>query len=83
MPGLPLTRKALMRKHNGRCHYCGVQCHSRDPLRAGYGTVDHVVPKSKGGTGLMENLVLACRGCNQRKAAMGAEEFQKQMKGSR
>lgn len=41
-----------------RCAYCG-----------GPGdTVDHVVPRSRGGSGHWDNLVCACRVCNNRKA---------------
>lgn len=41
-----------------RCAYCG-----------GHGdTIDHVVPRSRGGTDTWDNLVCACRSCNNRKA---------------
>lgn len=41
-----------------RCAYCG-----------GHGdTVDHVIPRSRGGSGEWDNLVCACRACNNRKA---------------
>jgi 5-methylcytosine-specific restriction endonuclease McrA len=38
-------------------------------------TVDHVVPKSRGGTYQDSNLVLACQNCNSRKRSMPAEDF--------
>lgn len=43
------------------CYYCGVDCRNHP-------TVDHVVPRSKGGSGLPNNLVTACYDCNQSKA---------------
>ena len=40
------------------CHYCGGPAQSRD----------HVVPRSRGGRNIAENIVPACLPCNQRKA---------------
>jgi 5-methylcytosine-specific restriction endonuclease McrA len=44
------------------CHYCGFE------LNRFNSTLDHVVPRSKGGTDAPENLLLSCRRCNVRKA---------------
>jgi 5-methylcytosine-specific restriction endonuclease McrA len=53
-----LSRKNIMRRDGFRCQYCG----SRDRL-----TIDHVLPKSRGGRDVWENLVSACVPCNNRK----------------
>ncbi|NNE46814.1 MAG: HNH endonuclease [Rhodothermales bacterium] len=53
-----LTRKNVIRRDGFRCQYCG----SRDKL-----TIDHVIPKSRGGRDIWENLVAACVPCNNRK----------------
>lgn len=50
--------QALCAKYNFRCACCGEQ----KPL-----TVDHVVPLSKGGANLIENLQPLCQSCNSRK----------------
>ena len=55
---VPLTRAALMRRDNYRCAYCG---------RHGE-TIDHVIPRSRGGQHAWENCVAACQMCNHRKA---------------
>jgi 5-methylcytosine-specific restriction endonuclease McrA len=55
---VPLTRAALMRRDNYRCVYCG---------RHGE-TIDHVIPRSRGGQHTWENTVAACQMCNHRKA---------------
>lgn len=56
-----LTKRNLHSRDNGQCQYCD-KC-----LNLGEATIDHVVPKSKGGTNTWENVVLACAKCNQRK----------------
>src|SRR6201996_3733489 len=55
---VPLTRAALMRRDNYKCAYCG---------RHGE-TIDHVLPRSRGGQHTWENTVAACQLCNHRKA---------------
>ena len=45
----------------GRCHYCGGEFPPEDL------TMDHVVPLSRGGRSVKENLVPACKDCNSRK----------------
>jgi 5-methylcytosine-specific restriction endonuclease McrA len=55
---VPLTRAALMRRDNYKCAYCG---------RHGE-TIDHVLPRSRGGQHTWENCVAACQLCNHRKA---------------
>lgn len=46
-----------------RCVYCGRQC-ALAPGEPRDATVDHVVPRSRGGRTVPANLVLACRACN-------------------
>lgn len=51
------------------CHYCRCELNEEDS------TLDHKQPKSKGGSNERNNLVLACRECNNRKADLTYEEF--------
>jgi 5-methylcytosine-specific restriction endonuclease McrA len=60
-----LSRKNVLRRDGFNCQYCG----SRDRL-----TVDHVLPKSRGGKDTWENLVAACTSCNNRKGNRTPEE---------
>ncbi|WP_165989393.1 HNH endonuclease [Streptomyces sp. YIM 98790] len=55
---VPLTRRALFARDGGRCAYCGGVATS----------VDHVVPRSRGGQHVWDNVVAACRRCNHIKA---------------
>jgi 5-methylcytosine-specific restriction endonuclease McrA len=54
-----LTRKNILRRDAYRCGYCG---RSDLPL-----TIDHILPKAKGGTDSWENLICACTVCNNKK----------------
>lgn len=65
------SRKALhsVDAEHRRCAYCG------EGLTGATVTLDHVIPRSRGGTGKLENLALACQPCNRAKGSMTAEEF--------
>jgi len=54
-----LSRKNILRRDSHRCQYCG---RGDVPL-----TVDHIIPKARGGTDSWENLVCACVRCNNKK----------------
>jgi len=60
-----LNRKNLFRRDNNTCVYCG----SKESL-----TLDHVLPKSRGGKTTWENVVTACHTCNNRKDNKTLEE---------
>ena len=62
---VPLTRAALMRRDNYKCAYCGRKAE----------TIDHVVPRSRGGQHAWENCVASCTICNHRKADRLLEEL--------
>ncbi|MGG7103620.1 HNH endonuclease [Rhodococcus sp. 24CO] len=55
---IPMTRAALMHRDHFRCAYCGAKAE----------TIDHVVPRSRGGGHSWENCVACCAPCNHRKA---------------
>jgi 5-methylcytosine-specific restriction endonuclease McrA len=52
-----LNRKSVMARDAHRCQYCGGHADS----------IDHVLPRSRGGEHVWENVVAACRGCNAHK----------------
>ena len=58
---IPLTRKNILKRDNNICQYCGK---NKSEV-----TIDHVIPKSKGGKDSWINLVAACKRCNQKKGA--------------
>ncbi len=54
---VPLSRRAVFARDQHRCQYC----------HRGAENIDHVVPRSKGGAHVWENVVASCRSCNARK----------------
>jgi 5-methylcytosine-specific restriction endonuclease McrA len=54
-----ITRKAVLARDAYTCQYCG---HEATSL-----TVDHVIPRSRGGESVWENIVASCAPCNRRK----------------
>jgi 5-methylcytosine-specific restriction endonuclease McrA len=56
---LPLTRRNVFQRDGHRCQYCGT---TREPL-----SIDHVLPRSRGGADSWDNVTTACLSCNVRK----------------
>lgn len=54
---IALSRRAVFVRDNHRCQYCGGHADS----------IDHVLPRSRGGGNSWENVAAACRACNLRK----------------
>ena len=67
-----LTRRNILMRDDHKCAYCG-----RGDLPL---TIDHVIPKSKGGDDSWENLVAACLPCNNRKGNRTPEEAKLKLK---
>jgi 5-methylcytosine-specific restriction endonuclease McrA len=61
---VPLTRNAVFARDGHRCQYCDGPAES----------IDHIVPRSRGGQHVWENVVAACRRCNLRKGSRFLEE---------
>ena len=63
--GVVLTRQNIYRRDGHRCAYCGTS----ESL-----TLDHVMPKSRGGASSWDNWVTACKTCNAKKGDYTPEE---------
>ncbi len=61
-----LSRRNILRRDNNQCQYCGK---ITTPL-----TLDHIIPRSRGGMDTWDNLVTACIRCNNRKGNQTPEE---------
>ncbi|MCW2701486.1 MAG: 5-methylcytosine-specific restriction endonuclease McrA [Blastococcus sp.] len=62
---VPLSRRAVFTRDGQTCVYCGSSATS----------IDHVVPRSRGGTHTWDNVVAACRRCNHTKADRSLAEM--------
>ena len=60
-------RNYLLEKHKRKCFYCGQTVSGFE--------VEHMFPKSKGGSNRIDNLTLSCHDCNEKKGTLTAEEF--------
>jgi 5-methylcytosine-specific restriction endonuclease McrA len=63
--GVELSRNNIFKRDAHECQYCG----SKKDL-----SLDHVLPRSKGGGSNWKNLVTACKACNARKGDCTPEE---------
>lgn len=60
-------RNFIFSRSNGKCSYCGEKAVE----------IDHIVPRSKGGTDSVNNLTASCRACNEKKSNLSLKEFGK------
>jgi hypothetical protein len=63
-----ISRRALFARDGWRCVYCGTM--------GGRLTLDHVIPRSRGGDSVWENVVTSCAPCNLRKGNRLPHEVQ-------
>jgi 5-methylcytosine-specific restriction endonuclease McrA len=62
------SRENVYLRDGHRCQYCGLRCGPREL------TLDHVVPRSRGGKTTWRNVVTACVACNRRKGRATPEQ---------
>ena len=65
---VPMTRRNIAIRDNSSCQYCGVV------LETAEYTIDHVLPRARGGSSVWANLVLTCAQCNKRKSDRTPQE---------
>ena len=65
-PRVKLTKQEILHRDNFTCQYCG--------QRGGALTIDHIVPRHRGGTHSWNNLVIACQACNRKKGGRTTDE---------
>lgn len=72
-PRLKLSRRAVFRRDSFTCQYCGIQ--------SNHLTIDHVIPRHRGGKHVWDNVVSACPPCNRRKGGKTIEESHMVLRG--
>lgn len=65
-PRVKLSKREIFRRDNFTCQYCGRQ--------TSHLTIDHVIPRHRGGLHRWDNLVAACPPCNRRKGGRLVQE---------
>jgi 5-methylcytosine-specific restriction endonuclease McrA len=71
-PRVKLTKREIFRRDNYTCQYCGRQ--------SPHLTIDHVLPRHRGGQHRWDNLVAACAQCNRHKGGRTAVEANMQLR---
>lgn len=75
------TRSTLAQRDGSLCYYCGTGLIVKPEFgfedTVGVATIDHRLPKSRGGTNHLDNLVLACGPCNRAKQDRTLEEWRR------
>ncbi len=67
----PVNRREVLRRDHHSCQYCGSNKHL---------TLDHVLPRSRGGQHTWDNVVVACERCNSRKGDRTPQEVGMQLR---
>lgn len=66
-PRISLSKKEILRRDNYTCQYCGRKSQQL--------TIDHVIPRHRGGSHSWENLVASCPPCNRNKGGKMLNDF--------
>lgn len=66
---LKCTRKNIFLRDRFQCQYCGVRCASASA------TIDHVIPRCRGGRTVWDNVVTCCHTCNRKKGDKTPEQM--------
>jgi hypothetical protein len=67
-------RNRLAEAQNWKCCWCGCETVPESSKRNS-ATIEHVIPRSKGGSNDPENLAMSCARCNQHRGTIDADEF--------
>lgn len=65
-----LSRRNVLRRDDFTCGYCGAKPKDHKKL-----TMDHIVPRSRGGKHTWKNVVCCCFSCNQQKGNLSLDEI--------
>ena len=64
-----IAKKRIYLQQNRKCYYCGVK------LRFWNATIDHMIPRDRGGGDMPDNYAIACHACNSDKNNMTVDEY--------
>lgn len=69
------VRDEVVKINGSECFYCGKSLVVGSGRRENMVTIDHIVPRSHGGSDNVRNLVPSCKCCNEAKRDLSVEEF--------
>ncbi len=69
----PLSRTNILARDKLICQYCSLELSSKEA------TIDHIIPRSRGGDGSWKNLVCCCKKCNIKKGSKTLREANMQL----
>lgn len=75
---IPYTKRNIFIRDNHTCIYCG-----KGPMKHNQCTVDHVIPRSRGGKSSWENCVTSCLSCNNKKGDKTPSEAKMAFRGKK
>jgi len=71
--------KTLWNAQKGKCHFCGCDTQLRPPtqkrMKKNDATIEHMIPKIKGGNNRRANLKMSCFSCNTNRSDMNADKW--------
>jgi len=70
---IKLTHPAVFKRDSYQCQYCGMYC------KPDVVSIDHIIPRSKGGKNKWRNLVTACKPCNNIKGDKTLDECEMEL----
>ncbi len=72
-----VSRATLRALYGDNCYLCGnvMLFNPRDNTSGQYATMEHIIPRAKGGQKTWDNIKLACRDCNNDKRHMDLDEY--------
>ena len=68
-------KERIFNKCRGKCCFCGMRLQMENPDEKNYLTLDHIIPRCKGGSNKDENLQALCWNCNELKNQLDTDTF--------
>ena len=85
MKGISKTKRDFVINRDGaRCQMCGIKVitaaeNEKDYFKENFCNIDHIKPRSKGGTNSVDNIRVLCRKCNSKKSDLSIKDVIKRL----
>lgn len=68
-------KERIFNKCKGKCCFCGMKLQMENPDKKNYLTLDHIIPRCRGGSNMDDNLQALCWNCNELKNQLDTDTF--------